>query len=125
MKLEFLPAGSVDCPLIRLFWFTQEEASRFAEALRSLAAGARNSVSVHTEPGIEIIGHCELNLRVGDLDRGIIQLGPGTFECVLTRTGWDNMAGLVEPFCDAKPTGFQWLIAGGKDNLLLSHDGHW
>jgi hypothetical protein len=35
------------------------------------------------------------------------------------------MAVLVEPFCEPRATGFQWLNNTKGINLLLSLDGRW
>lgn len=125
MKLEFLPDGSTDCPLIRLFDFTQKEAAWLHGLLVNLSTGLLQSVALHDHPNVEAIGHCELNLRCGQSYRGVMQIEPWVFDCVLTPVGWDNMAGLVAPFCDDATTGFQWLCGKTRIKLLLTKDGHW
>jgi hypothetical protein len=126
MKLEYLEAGSPDCPLIRLYDFTSEEAARLHAALTSLAAGAVQRVLVHDLTGVKVIGNCRLVLVVGWRDQGIVpRAAPADFEYALTAATWDNVAGLVEPFGNGS-TGFQWLPAeSGDAGVLLSPDGRW
>jgi hypothetical protein len=125
MKLEFLADGSPDCPLIRLFDFSNEEAARLKSLFESLSDGSANDVALHEQSGFEQVNPCRLYLRVGKADRGIRLVSPGLFECVLTANTWDNMAWLVEPFCEPRTSGFQWLNNTMGINLLLSRDGRW
>ena len=125
MKLDFLADGAADCPLIRLFSFTREEAAHLYQLPVGLSTGAIQSVSLHEDPTIDSIGGCELRLLQGKTDRGVLQTGRASFDYVLTPTGWDNMAGLVEPYYITGSDGFQWLCSRTKINLLLSKDGSW
>lgn len=67
---------------------------------------------------------CRLYLRTGK-PREVRSVAPGIFECVLSDGAWDNMAGLVEPFCEPEAKGFQWLWDAGGIRLLISRDGRW
>ena len=125
MKLEYLPTGSPDCPLIRLFAFSREEVICLKSLLESLSHSSANDVALHEQLGIEQVNTCRLYLRVGKSDCGVRTVGPGTFECVLSEAAWDNMTWLVEPFCKAHPSGYQWLNPSADINSLLSHDGKW
>lgn len=128
MKLEFLRSGSPDCPLIRLYEFDVEQARRFRQIALRLANGDHQAVALHAEPGIDSIAGCELTLREGQRDFGVMELAEMKFECVLTKRGWLNVAGLIEPFCRSECPGYQWLTRltrRGKISLLLSHNGRW
>lgn len=97
MKLQFLPDGSADCPLIRLYDFEAANAMRLKELFDCLAIGSRMDISLHEQKGIEPVDGCQLNLRVGKRDIGIVQRGPFTFECDLSPAGWAEVASLTEP----------------------------
>jgi hypothetical protein len=125
MKLEFLEAGSPVCPLIRLYDFNRAEAQSLRELVRSLRDGSRESVSLSEELWIESVKGCSLTLRLGDGEQGVRQSGPSTFDCALAAVNWDNVEGLLDPFCESEPTGFQWLCSEGRVSLLLSRDGRW
>jgi hypothetical protein len=126
MKLEFLAAGSPDCPLLRLYDFTPAEIGQFLAALHGLASGALERVAVHELPGVESLDECRLTLRVRPWDQAVICTGaPADFECGFTAGTWDKVAGLGEPFVQGVG-GFQWLAGvPGEAQWLLSDNGQW
>jgi hypothetical protein len=124
VKLEYLHAGSPECPLIRLYDFGQSEAKRLRELVKSLATGDRENVALHNEAWVESVGGCSLDLRRENRNQGIRQSQTLRFECVLNSDGWSNVEGLLEPFCE-NTTGFQWLTDGGRVALLISRNGQW
>ena len=126
MKLQFLPEGSLDCPLIRLYDFEAADALRLKGLFDGLATGSRTEVSLHEQMGMEPVDGCRLSLRVGKRDTGIVQKGPFTFVCDLTPLRWADVASLTEPFCKAAEANVhQWLNEDGQISLLLSPDGKW
>jgi hypothetical protein len=125
VKLEYLPGGSPECPLIRLYDFGQSEAKQLRELVKSLANGDRENVALHNEAWVESVGGCSLNLRRENRNQGIRQSQMLRFECVLTSDGWSNVEGLLEPFSESNTTGFQWLTNGGRVALLISGSGQW
>jgi len=125
MKLEFLAEGSPECPLIRLYAFSQSEATRLGELVRDLAIGDREYMPLHNEAWVESVGECALNLRRGDGNHGVRESHPGVFECLLNAEGWRSVDELVEPFRESDTSGFQWLIHDGKIALLISQSGQW
>jgi hypothetical protein len=125
MKIEFLPSGSPDCPLIRLYGFDRTEATRLREIVNRLASGSQEAISLHEEIGVEPLGGCKLDLRLGGQDLGIVQNAPLSFQCILTADRWSDMACLLQPFCETEGSIFQWLNEDGKISLLLSRDGKW
>ncbi len=130
MKLEFLPEGSADCPLIRLYAFDRAAVLQFNDLVISLATGASTHASLHKQAWIEPVRDCELKLLLGKHDRGVSQTGPLTFECHLSKDGWNDVVGLLKPFCksdysEARSETYQWLNETGKISLLISHSGKW
>jgi hypothetical protein len=108
MKLEFLATGSPDCPLIRLYDFTQAQARQLHAAFACLATGATERIEVHQLPFVEAVGNCRLTLTRSGRDQAVIQVGRlAEFECRFTAGTWDNVAGLAEPFAEGA-NGFQW-----------------
>jgi hypothetical protein len=93
MRLEYLPDGSPDCPLIRLYDFTPEEARQLLAAVAGLASGAARQVEVHRLPFVEAVGGWRLTLTVGPRDRAVCRSGPAEFECGFTAGTWDNVGG--------------------------------
>ena len=125
MKLEYVPGGSPECPLIRLYDCGQSEAKQLRELVKSLANGDQKDVALHNEEWVESVGGCSLSLRRGNWNQGIRQSQTLGFECVLSSDGWSNMEGLLEPFSESNTTGFQWLTNGGRVALLISPSGKW
>jgi hypothetical protein len=97
VKLEFLPDGSPDCPLVRLYEFDQSEARQLRQLVKSLASGLRQDVALQNEVWVEPVKGCCLSLRQGTRDQGIGHSGTLQFECVLSPHGWSNVEGLLEP----------------------------
>lgn len=125
MKLEFLEAGSPDCPLIRLYDFSPIEVQRLRGLIKSLIDRSRGSVVLSELPWIGSVKGCCLTLRLGDGEQGVRQTGPLIFDCTLNEVNWDNVEGLLEPFCESEPTGYQWLCRRSKVSLIVSRDGRW
>ena len=125
MKLEFLAEGSPDCPLIRLYSFTQSEVVRLKQIIDELANGNMQSTALHQERGIDAVRGCEFVLTRGDRDNGTNQTSPLHFECVLSKAGWADVSFLLQPFCETGANGFQWLEEKGPISLLISVKGTW
>ena len=125
MKLEYIPDGSIDAPLIQLYGFSAEQAGRLQAIFASLAGKRQTSVDLHAQNFIYSVRGCQLTLISGRWDQGIMQVGPpATFQCQLTPGTWMDVEGLSEPFADAPCGGFQWLNETAIP-LLLSHHGQW
>jgi hypothetical protein len=126
MKLEFLPDGSPNSPLIRLYGFDLVEATRLREAFRSLAMGLRQSIPLHEEWWVEPVEACTLDIRLGKRDLGVVERASSKFECILTADSWTDVVSLVDPFCASETANApQWLNGDGEISLLLSADGQW
>jgi hypothetical protein len=124
VKLEYIAEGSKDRPLIRLYSFDQQELLRLREAVEALSKETVQSTSLHEQQGIEPVDSCELILRSGARDLGVLQTGPAKFECVLTPDTWGGVKELIDPFVESSG-GYQWLSEQGKISLLLSKSGSW
>jgi len=74
MKLEFLGDGAPDCPLIRLYAFERSEATRFKDTCDALSTGRLQERALHSEPWVQPVANCELYLRIGERDQGILGL---------------------------------------------------
>lgn len=125
MKLQYLPNGSPDCPLIRLFEFARREAILLRQVFSHLATDQAVATHLHDMPSILPIDGCRLILEAKDTDAGILRNGEeNSFRCVLTADSWSLLADLTEPF--TKDTGgFQWLDRTSDISLLLSNSGTW
>ena len=76
---------------------------------------------------VDAVDGCLITFTRGTHDRGVVQVAEKEFDVVLTALGWEQTAGLAEPFRDNCSCGYQWLTdAGGSDiDLLFSPHGGW
>ena len=125
MKVELVQRGPRDRPLVRLYEFDQDEARCLRELVKALSTGARTSVALHDERWVESVNGCRLELRLGRWDEGIRKSNLRDLVCTLTTATWDNIEGLLEPFCRSDAPSFQWLNESGDISLLISRTGRW
>jgi hypothetical protein len=127
MRLEYLPDGSLDCPLIRLYDFDATAATRLLRLVTSLTDGSVGRIVLDERQEITLVDGCKLALVAGGSDHGVVKVATANqFECVLTPASWANVAGLIEPFCEpGSSNGFQWLDETSDISLLLSPNGLW
>jgi len=127
MRLEYLPDGSLDCPLIRLYDFDAAAATRLLRLVISLSDGSVGRIILDERQEITVVDGCKLALVAAGSDYGVVKMeSSNQFECVLTPASWANVAGLIEPFCEpGASNGFQWLDETSGISLLLSVDGLW
>jgi len=125
MRLEYLQSDPNESGLIRLYDFAQEEVCELRKIAHELASGAPARIALQSEKWVVPVDGCGLSLRRGDRDCGVRRVGPLSFECELSTLGWNNVEGLLEPFCTQPTVGFQWLTTQGKTPLLISHNGKW
>jgi hypothetical protein len=125
MKLEFIPDGDVDTPLIRIYDFDQAAVSRLHQAIEALEVGTSDQVFLHELPSMECVGDCRLTLKVGEHDVGVRRDG-SQFVCTLTRTGWADVASRVAWFQGESAGGDCWNeLVEGDITLILSRFGGW
>jgi hypothetical protein len=125
MKLDYIPDGAEHCPLVRLYDFNGKEAAEFRSLLKEARDDRSADIKVHEQIDVEPMNDCQLTLKTGARNLGIVQTGPSAFDCILKTEAWDDMASLVEPFCSPACQGYQWLDERGRISLLFSRNGQW
>jgi len=130
MKIEYVAEGPPEAPLVRIYGDDPASAAYLAEAFDQLAGGATEMLSVHELPGFEPVGEIRLLARVGEEDRGLKPSRvPGLFDMMLTASGWDELAGALDPFCEPAQgdTRSHWLAESGEVKLIIttSETGEW
>jgi hypothetical protein len=111
--------------LIRIYAFSRVEVHSLRELVQSVSSGPRKRVDLQAPPWVEAIQGCGVSPVLGDRDRGVRQTASANFECFLSSNGWQDVEGLLDPFCESDVAGFQWLTNKGKVALLFSHSGGW
>ena len=131
MNLEYIGEGVRDGPVILLYGNDPDTVRAICEVFHSLAKGIQSSFALHEFPGIKAINNCRLLAVVGSSDKGISRAQSNeAFRWVLSPSGWDNVAGLAEPFSEREnqiPRGvrFQWLSDTGEISLIISTERRW
>lgn len=125
MKIEFLPEGSPECPLIRIFQFQPGEVEALRTACRELADGKRTEFALHEQPWVEAVGDCAFIWKAGLKDIGVRLPQDGKpFILIFSNEGWREVEDKLLPFARSS-TGFNWLTDGGDVEVLISNDGSW
>ena len=132
MKIEYLPEGSPDCPLIRIYGDDQIGMRDLRAAIRDLITGAKETIDLHRISSFAAAAACELKLRIASAlhHEGVRQqAGTLDFEWALTVPEWESVADLIEPLAEhPEQRGYQWLHdRAGEILVLLSSygDGQW
>jgi hypothetical protein len=116
MRVEYFADGSVDCPLLLLYGADPKDAASLSKALRGLSeSGSR--LAIHELPGFSSVAGCRLFASRSGTDMGVKMIqSPNQFECSLRALSWENIVGLLEPFCHKENTTvrrFQYLDENG------------
>jgi hypothetical protein len=101
------------------------EVQLLRQLVRLLATGEREVVVLQDEFWVQPVRGCCLTLRQAKQNYGVRQADGLTFECELNSSGWSNVEGLLDPFCDSDISGFQWLTHDGTVSLLISQSRRW
>jgi hypothetical protein len=127
MNIEFLESGSKDCPLIRIYGNEPAVCQRLMVAFEQLADGRVEEICLTGLPGAEPLGGCCLIALAGRPDQGIVRKASNVFWWILTPGSWDNVASLIEPFCQRQAGGHQWLdqVPASEAKVLISTTGEW
>jgi hypothetical protein len=123
MKIDLLEG--FDQAIVRIYELVPDSCRLIKAAIDQLASAHVNEIRLTDVSGVERDGHIELVAIVGRRDQGILRKGGNVLHWVLTSPSWDNVAGLIEPFCENASNGYQWLEQAGDIRVLLSTDGSW
>jgi hypothetical protein len=125
MKVEYLKEGSDDCPLVRIFQFSDAEIQSLRQAFEDLASGSVEHARLDAVTRVDSVDGTQVSFSSDAAPRGLVVTGQKSFDVVLTPEGWRDAAELTASLCGSR-FGFQWLCDGvGDVRLLLSHDGCW
>jgi hypothetical protein len=119
MKIEYVPPGSPDCPLILIYGAEVAPVRTLFETIEALSSSKLKEVSLASLDGFESVNGCQLILRGGRDDDGVRQIRNNQFEWVQTPFYWIMIGDLVEPFMTPSETAsHQWLT--GKESSVPS-----
>ena len=122
ITLQFIP----DQMLIRLSGFDPEDAALLRDACLSLSRQEGASIALHAQPWVNCADGAALTMLARSWNQDTVRIAASEFEWALMPAGWDNVAGLIEPFAERMAHGYQWLNQGpGQVRVLLSPSGMW
>jgi hypothetical protein len=124
MKIKYIDSGSIDSPLIMISETTPEECKSLMDLLYKLSKNELDEIQIHELAEYNSINEPQLTAKVGKRNLGVVQKNQNIFEWILKDVRWDNVAGLIEPFCQ-NSSDFQWLDETSEISVLLSPTGHW
>lgn len=134
MKIEYLAAGSRDCPLIRVCGTNASGFATLQGAAQHLARRDGTRIAAHDLPGFQSVAGCALEM-VSARRTGVRDLGGDRFVWELAPADWLTVAELIEPFARGSLGGHQWLagreasygLDGGPIAIVISAtpDGTW
>jgi hypothetical protein len=126
LQIDFIERGSADCPIVRIAGIDPAACTLLGETLGAMTRGSVARVAIHELPGIASTNGCVLFACVGSRERGTVrQPNCASFDWILTRAGWENVCGLIEPFFARGDCGYQWLEYLGDAKILLTSTGRW
>lgn len=132
MKIEFLPDGSPDCPLIRIYGTSCDEFRELFTRMQEIAEGTRDRLDIHAITWFQPIRGTSLTLTIAANES--LHGHASKFEWKLSRDRCSELASLIEPFTGPGASGFQWLCGGrspypSPSNVAVliscSADGSW
>jgi hypothetical protein len=133
MKLQLLPEGSTDCPLIRIFDFDCTEATVLVRGLQSLISASIDSVSLHELPVVSAYNGFELTAILDERPRNVateyaVIAGKSTNSYIWrgTTDEWKDVCELLVPMTvSTDPHSYAWLTDDLGVQVLASPSGSW
>jgi hypothetical protein len=128
IRIEFIPDGSDDAPLILIWGYNIPASRELFHAFRALRDGTEQEIAIHRLPQFEGVGGVEMYAQISESDVGIEQRTRGlVFDWRLSDIGWQRVEGFLAPFCGryAAPGPFQWLDESSKVSVIFSTGRGW
>lgn len=126
MKVDFLPDGAPDCPLIRLYDYRDGELERLRVVCRELADGVRAEFALHEQPWIDAVDGLRFIWRACSQDIGVNMPRSGEpFVLAYSDEAWREVEEKIAGLEESGRGGFNWLTMEGDVGLLISPDGPW
>ncbi|HEX8515440.1 MAG TPA: hypothetical protein VF868_04515 [Bacteroidia bacterium] len=109
MKLEYLEdVNEYGDSVVRLYDFDKLQAQLFKDAVNDSILKNSRSLDLNSLDFIEPV-NCKLILHLAEEDEGILTDDKKVFFCDLTKSGYENMIRLIEPFCKKEMRSYQTL----------------
>lgn len=125
MKIEYIPEGPADCPVLRLFDYWMDEIAQLRQVSLDLAEGKITELALHDQPWIEPVAGCRFIWRIDTKDIGVrMPENDAPFVLAFSDEAWREAADKLLPFAQGS-SGYNWLTNEGEVNVLITWDGLW
>ena len=109
MKLDYIGNfNAYEENLVRLYNFDMDQAIKFRDLIQDVIVNKKQQLDLSKVDFVEK-GNYNLILGIFKTDEGILSNDQKNFVCALTLDGFKNMLKLLEPFCNKKTKGYQYL----------------
>src|ERR1044071_6322085 len=117
MKVEYIPEGSHDCPLIAIFGTSIADFARLRATAEGLANGSFVTSDLQELEGFHLVNIRSLTMATSRDGEGVHHENAVNFVWSLPRQKWKIVSGLVEPFTKQRSASpiHQWLY--GREAL--------
>lgn len=126
MELDFIPnINEYNEHVVRLYNFSKADAQRFRDLIETAIIRQKKALDLSK---IDFIKprNCNLIMGLFKTDEGIFTKDEKTFYCALKLESYCEMIRLIEPFCDNKENGYQYLYdVDNPIDLLFAPAGVW
>ncbi len=125
MKLDFLPDGAEECPLLRFHDWAEGEVAALRGAAEQLGLGEATTIAVDRLPFVEALDGIRFDWIVDSWDRGVRLPGASRhFVMKLPADDWRGVADVIRPF-EKGGSRWNWLLPISEVQVLLTSDGGW
>ena len=125
MKLDFLPDGAEECPLLRFPDWAEGEVAALREAAEQLGSGAVTTIAVDCLAFVEALDGIRFDWIVDPCDRGVrLPAASRHFVMKLPAGDWRWVAEVIRPF-EKGGSRWNWLLPISEVQVLLTSDGGW
>jgi hypothetical protein len=130
MKLEYVPDGSPDAPLIRFYDFHESEVALLRKCFANIKDGHNDIIALHEQDFIKSVGGTKLWIAVHqnrlEDENAVIATSEKDlmFTWMMTKEQWDETLELLDAYTP-EPHTFQWLTDDLGIQVLISQSGQW
>jgi hypothetical protein len=118
-------------PVLLIYGNNPNDTASLQRAIEALAAGDASDVKIDALPSFEGVDGCAVTAQLASTNLGMTRLAdtPSAFQCALEPTAWSQVAGLLEPFTQARPHDapdvHQYLSSEGPIDWIVATSRRW
>ncbi|HYF61462.1 MAG TPA: hypothetical protein VD886_01525 [Herpetosiphonaceae bacterium] len=121
MIIDVILSADPDRGTLLIWGVGQAGLEALLHGVTCLASGSAPAYVLSPQPAIQGV---TLEAKVTRADTGLRRIAADRYEWCLSRTEWDNVAGLIEPFRHDS-AGFQFLSENDRWTVILAPTGRY